>query len=194
MTSHSSEKYHTHFETKEDALDLLYKQRVDHELLEELKTQIPLPSRFEGKKISIIIGSLLIGLLIVISVFLLRTKSDSPKQMALNLIETTGLTSVDDMTPRGEIDNASDENLIKFHHAVSLSKGDRDKTFESIHILTELIDSESKLKIDALWLRALAHVRNGNNILAEKDLARLSAISNYQEKNIEKLLEKIINE
>ena len=184
------ESHQTNFNTEAEALDEILKAKADAERLEQWKKEIPLPSRNPVSKGMIMISLLVIGMLIIAILFFLK-KTETPKQMAQNYIDATSLNLIDDVKTRGETYDKSHENLLKLQRGVSLAKGDMDKTFDSILLFTELIEDEGRYQLEALWYRALAHVKTGNNALAENDLRKLAGMSNYQKEETQEILNKL---
>lgn len=177
---------------KIDALDAILLAKSDQERLAEWKTKMPLPPQEKRKKNYIGLAALLlsIGILIYTAGYFIL-KVDSTVQFADNLINTTVIASAGDMNSRGENATNPDNNLIKLNSAVDLLKGDNAATFEAIEILTQLSKTKNKYQIEAVWFTALAYVKVGNNKKATLELDRLKSLSNYQSKNVNKLLERI---
>ena len=75
-----------------------------------------------------------------------------------------------------------------FYLGVSILKSKSSDLTKAIHLLSEISDSESPYRWDAQWFLALGYIQNGQLELAKQTLLNLQKSSNYQSKNVEKLL------
>jgi len=180
---------------QEEALDTLLKTKSDRDRLESWKELMPMPEE-EGagktKRKSIAILASIAGLALVF--FILNQtiiKPNQPVYLAENLIETTVITSLDDMNSRGEEATIKDENAEELLKAIELLKSDNDQAFVAIEILSDLAETKHRYQMEAIWFNALAHIKVGNKSKAKSELERLASLSNYQQQNVQSLLNKI---
>lgn len=174
-----------------EALDSLLQTKYDQARLAEWKKKIPMPDpKSRRNYLGITISIIALGIILwAAGNFLLKT--DSPKQIAENMIHNTVIPEMDEMNSRGENAKIIDANGVKLTEAVELLKGDANKSFEALEILTQLSHAKNKYQLEALWFSALANMKIGNNKQALLDLEKLSSLSKYQSQNVQLLLNKL---
>jgi len=175
-------------EKRDLALDTLLKEKHDRERLERWKAIMPIPEeKPKSNRVAMIVSLLIIGLLLsILGYFSLEQKK--PVHIAENLIKSTTITSLDDLNERGSNTSQISKEALAYYKAVKLLKTEQSNSFEAIELLTDLTTKKNKYQIEAIWFKALAHIKIGDHKNARIELEKLSTLSNYQEKNAAKLL------
>ncbi len=82
-------------------------------------------------------------------------------------------------------------SIDNYYYAWSIIKSDKGDLGKAVNLLNQVVESQSPLEKEALWLMSIAYIKLDNMVRARETLIKLKERSSYQIKNVDKLLSKI---
>lgn len=174
--------------------DILFEKNYDKERLEVWKKQMPMPKIKPVKKNRIKFWPIFAAVIITTTCFIVfQLGRPSPQEVATELIHSTQLASLDDVNLRGNESDHIKPITQSFFVAIEILRSKEADHLKATNILAEVSSIKNDYQLEAIWFKALAHITSGEFTQGKIELEKLQSQSDYQHKNVQKLLTLLSN-